>query len=91
MSGGFIGVELDLGLKCLSPVISHASRGPLTGLVGKTAPGKGPKSIRSVLKLFFHMNSLLHLSDSGTGRGFAFLTRIAVLSRSLTAMCTDGV
>ncbi len=75
----------------LSPVISHASRGLLTGLVGKTAPGKGPKRIPSVLKVFFHMNSVLHLSDSGTGRGFAFLTRMAVLLRSLTAMCTDVV
>ncbi len=58
---------------------------------GKTAPRKETKSLVSVLKVFCDGNSLMHFSIVQAWRGFALLTRIAVLLRSLTAMCTDGV
>lgn len=58
---------------------------------GKTAPRKATESLVWVLKPFCHENSVLDFSDSRTWRRFTFLTRIAVLLRCLTALCTDEV
>jgi len=45
----------------------------------------------SVLRVGCHENSVLQFSISRTLRGFASLARIAVLLRSLSALCTIGV
>ena len=48
-------------------------------------------SILSIVKAFFHRNSVSRFSVPQAWRGFAFLTRMAVLLRSLTALCKDRV
>ncbi len=56
----------------------------------QTAPRNGTRTILSVVKAFFHRNSVLHFPVSQAWRGFAFLAPRADIMRNLIACALTG-